>query len=60
MIKIIPISAQDDGAAAGESGEEGDALPFMSEWKSVMREIQVGELVGGDKKPMEGFVKFKG
>lgn len=60
VIKIIPISAQDDGAAAGESGEEGDALPFMSEWKSVMREIQVGELVGGDKKPMEGFVKFKG
>lgn len=55
VIKIIPIS--DGTELAREDGE----LPYLSEYAAVMREIEVGKLLGGsDDNGNEGFVRFEG
>ncbi|KAL8283760.1 hypothetical protein RQP46_005555 [Phenoliferia psychrophenolica] len=59
VIKIIPVSAsrtQSDEVGASDV----DELPFMSEAASVLRELEMGRMVGGDEFPVTGFVKFRG
>ena len=59
VIKIIPIAADQASSSGAGKGDDVE-LPFMSDAASVMREIEMSRMVGGDKFPVAGFVKFKG
>ncbi|GAA5902216.1 hypothetical protein JCM5296_006630 [Sporobolomyces johnsonii] len=61
VVKIIPI-APIDGGKQGERENDGEEMPYMSEWEAVGREIEVSRLLGGEKSEggLRGFVRFKG
>ncbi|GAA5955282.1 hypothetical protein JCM3765_003270 [Sporobolomyces pararoseus] len=58
VIKIIPIASINP--TREQLGEED--MPDASDWKSVKREIEISECLGGEtsEKKLEGFVKFRG
>lgn len=57
VVKIIPI----DYVKGTKSGDKkGVDYPARSGWESVAREIEIGELVGGQKNRQAGFVRFNG
>ncbi|GAA6060382.1 hypothetical protein JCM10212_004635 [Sporobolomyces blumeae] len=57
VVKIIPISPLEPSKIADT--DEGEDMPFTSDWHAVKREIEVSRLVGGSD-GLEGFVRYRG
>lgn len=59
VVKIIPICDTIVPVVEGEE-EEGEDVPYASEWDSVRREVEACDLFGGGFEGMDGFVQYQG
>lgn len=59
VVKIIPVASKEVDQLAEEEEDDGEDTPYMSDWSSVQREMQISQLMGGER-AVEGFVGFNG